>query len=346
VAIYSPGITNTAETLAWQLAFTGHRVTLVTDSSFGREGELATARARMAALKDVALCDVTAAPEPADWIVLTLSRRRRIRSQPLDAWIACARRTALLLEGPYHGWRERAREFLLAQPYCWWAAVVIRQHGGTSRNVYPFIARHRQYAPYIHPHIFCTSSLFENWRQGPAAEAQAGTHRFAFMGNREPAERAAVLDEIAGHFRTAHPELTWTGNPDSPADIFWLAHDRHSPVRGLAAGDYLALLRRATFCLCPAGWGGLWTHRTVESLGCGAIPILPGPEDYALDLRDGMNCIAVHRGRWADAIERAVRLSPAEVTLMRRAIAQLWRERLAPEVAARRQWTTLTGDSS
>ena len=116
----------------------------------------------------------------------------------------------------------------------------------------------------------------------------------------------------------------------------WVEYGNHesSGPRGLEPMEYMALLADMDFCISPPGWGLNWTHRTVEALVRGAIPIIEDPQLYSLGLRDGETCLLVKNNDWAEATRRALAMPAAEVLRMRRLVLALRAERLTMERAA------------
>jgi hypothetical protein len=68
-----------------------------------------------------------------------------------------------------------------------------------------------------------------------------------------------------------------------------------SVPRGIEPMDYVQVLSDMDFCLSPPGWDW-YTHRTVEALVRGSIPVIEDPQVYGLDLADGENCIVAGIG--------------------------------------------------
>jgi hypothetical protein len=105
---------------------------------------------------------------------------------------------------------------------------------------------------------------------------------------------------------------------------------------GLSPEKYLAALREMDFCICPAGWGGNWTQRVIESLCRGSIPILQDRHLYGLDLRDSVNCITVRDHDWYGSVMRALQLPLHKVQEIRRNVLDLRNTLLVPPVASHR----------
>ena len=83
------------------------------------------------------------------------------------------------------------------------------------------------------------------------------------------------------------------------------------------------------FTLCPPGYS-LITHRLVESLLRGSIPILNENEldIYNLGLEDGVNCISASPENWQETIKRCFNMSEDEIVAIRKNIQKLVTEQL------------------
>jgi hypothetical protein len=154
-----------------------------------------------------------------------------------------------------------------------------------------------------------------------------------FIGSRDPTQRGAILDTVRDLF------VQPSGEPRRPRpgkSMFWHEYPDANPV-GLGAEAFVDALGRSDFTLCPRGWS-LVTHRPVEALLRGSIPVLAREETdlYGFDLADGVNCIAVPRGQWPEAIARLTTLSEAAITRMRGNIRSMCRGALEyPAMSAR-----------
>lgn len=149
----------------------------------------------------------------------------------------------------------------------------------------------------------------QDWEPGAIRPVLAN-----FIGSCDPAQRGAILDTVRDFFVQA------LGEPRQPRpgkSMFWHEYPDANPV-GLGTEPFVAELGRSDFTLCPRGWS-LVTHRPVEALLRGSIPVLAREETdlYGFDLSDGVNCIAVPRGRWPEAIARLATFSEEEIARMR-----------------------------
>jgi hypothetical protein len=124
---------------------------------------------------------------------------------------------------------------------------------------------------------------------------------------------------------------------DSKNQAVWVEYGgpESSGTNALDQNVYLDVLTDMDFCISPPGWGW-YTHRTVEALVRGSIPILAEPDVYNLDLRDGENCIVVRNGDWRGGTRRALDMRESEVVRMRTCVLALRENSLLPDIVAER----------
>lgn len=141
-----------------------------------------------------------------------------------------------------------------------------------------------------------------------------------FLGSRDPQVRERILGSVEPYF-SRHGIVE--GGQVQGKSMRWLAYSDAQPA-ALSGQEFLAVLTDSDFTLSPPGYS-LVTHRPVEALLRGSIPVLNADELdlYDLDLRDGVNCIAVPAGGWPAAMERMLAKDEAEIQAMRRNIAAL-----------------------
>jgi hypothetical protein len=105
--------------------------------------------------------------------------------------------------------------------------------------------------------------------------------------------------------------------------------------------QWQATLRNCNFCVCPPG-GERKTHRVIESLLQGAIPILDCLDEYDIGLKHGVHCLVVRNGDWAGAIRQAILCEMTKIVEMRDAIRVLVQRHLNEEAMAKR-WLNKIG---
>lgn len=154
-------------------------------------------------------------------------------------------------------------------------------------------------------------------------------HRLNFMGSREPQARARILVDVEAALQKRNVTLART--PNEAADVVWLVA---APV---PEERFCGLLTESDYTLCPRGYSRL-THRVVEALLRGSIPVLQADELalYDLELTSGTNCIAVSPGHWGQAVAAALDADQADVVRMRTNILKMRESYLTIEVSNRR----------
>lgn len=334
VSFFYPRLNHLGETLAYYFIHQGYRPRIVTHMQGDGEHPTTLRRLQESGLVDVSEIDAPA--EASDLLVFPLVRAGQIPSA-FTRWREKARRAAFLSGGEYAGWKHRAREALRSWPHHMWAGKAIYLHAPASRLArFPFLLQKPVHVgAYIHPQLFFNDA----WRKVVFGSVFGETPRryaIGFIGCRNPAERARQLEGCARAIREkgiaiVDPE-TWKGGEGRPAAWFDYG-DEPGQRRGLEPMDYITLLTEMDFCISPSGYLG-WTHRTVEAVIRGAIPIIADPDFYNLDFKDGENAIIVKGNDWHDAVRRALALSADDVGAMRRRVLEL-REQLLPDVVAR-----------
>jgi hypothetical protein len=118
------------------------------------------------------------------------------------------------------------------------------------------------------------------------------------------------------------------------ADAVWIEYGDDEHHKALTSEQFISTLGEMDFCICPTGWAR-WTHRVIESLCRGAIPILQDTHLYGLGLVDGVNCILVKNNDWFDTVKQALNLPISTLEEMRRNVLAL-RAMLVPSAASHR----------
>ncbi len=160
--------------------------------------------------------------------------------------------------------------------------------------------------------------------------------RLNFMGSQQPARRSWILDEVrplvGGRLGYDDPRRACGG---STRNVYWHEYS-DSAGSGLGYREFVDVLTNSDFTLCPPGYS-LVTHRPIESLLRGSVPVLNAEElaMYDIGLRDGYNCLAVHGKDWAGTVERLLAFDEEQMTEMRRNIKCMEKEYLRYEATAR-----------
>jgi hypothetical protein len=155
-----------------------------------------------------------------------------------------------------------------------------------------------------------------------------------FSGNPEPQGRRTIIaavEEMLLASPTVHLVRDFKAVDNAlnhQQNVLWMVRaDPNDPqwaIRNdvIPPTEWPALLGSADFSLCPPGYEQK-THRVIESLLWGSIPILDCPVEYDLGLEDGVNCLVVKRGKWVKQVERALKMKWNDVQIMRQSIETL-----------------------
>lgn len=346
IGIYSDQVLQFIETCALFIAESDLcEVSVITQTDLSRFSESSEHRwscTRLLADPRIQLRDRNAEPTPLDWLLIHMECHKRVRNPRLDRWVRAAGRIGCLTVPELRAdLRGVVRELVRGFPYIMQARAVVLQVERGRRHPYFFVPRKAYFTPSTHPQ-FLTSPAY---RQAMFGERPSLTpfrrFRLGFIGNRQPPERDAVLRRIR-YWLERQPAIRLheefgpeTNEPDGSLDVLWIEYGDDDSRRGLPPDRYIDALDSLDFCLCPLGWGGNWTHRVVEALLRGAIPITENEDRYNLGLIDREHCIVVHGGDWEEAVERALKLTPECIAEMRRKISTLAEHRMHPRVAAR-----------
>lgn len=303
-------------TLAHALAHNGHAVEVrIADRERHSRAAWGSPQ-RIAAIAGVRVeVDSDAAPAPCDHLLVQghplLTRHPRL----LERLTAAAQHVTLITSGD----RSRPRRSALALQWREMRALgrrlarvrqVAYKDGFYAMDLFAPLRPRRVVGFDPHAKFLLNPSLFaalhaRDW--DPDAERPL---RANFLGSRDPAARDRILGSIEGYF---------TG-PLALPRMLWHAYTDAQPA-ALGQLEFVNALTDSDFTLAPPGYS-LVTHRPVEALLRGSIPVLHADELdlYDLGLVDGVNCIAVPSGQWPQAMERIAALPAAEVRRMRRRI--------------------------
>ena len=153
-----------------------------------------------------------------------------------------------------------------------------------------------------------------------------------FLGSLDPRRRAMAVERAHQPLAQdhVHEALAARGK-----EIFWHAYTDEAPA-ALGQQEYLDVLTRSDFTVSPPGYS-LVTHRPLEAMLRGSIPVLNDDEReiYGIGLEDGVNCVAVHEGRWDEAMERLLAFPEERIREMRGRIARMYQTHLEYNAASR-----------
>jgi hypothetical protein len=338
IGIYSREIDHFIETVATFLAWDGRfQVTLVISGEPFSDREHYWSLRRLVEAARVRI--ITWDEEPQQWDVLYLNgndlpcgERKRAR-----LWASRAGEIGWLSQELYGASRMQFLKAGIRRLRCTaWARRAMVRAAAAFHPCF-LICRTKFYSAYVHPQFFNRPDLLPSLREAGQRRRETRRYTFAFIGNREPEARGEILRSLRREFTETGCEVQdSTSAPPRPASVLvlWIEYGGEKDVRGLKPDEFLTTLEDVEFCLCPFGWGK-WSHRVVEALVAGAIPILEGESSYNRGLRDGVNCLVVHDGDWIEAVRRARAMPLGQRRAIRGNIYQLREAQLSPEVAAR-----------
>jgi hypothetical protein len=312
VTFFAPELCDAVETMAYFLATeeAACHVRLATKLEGGERTEHPWVLGRISQFGGIEIAPYDEMPKYSDVLVFYLVRHGRI-SNKFDPWRARAKSAVYLLasEGPV-SWPDWLRETVRSFPH------YLR-------------ARKITFRPYIHPGLIANSEWFKA-SLGPIDIDDRRRWRLGFLGNRQPPERIARLAQCKDAFVGAENRVNWHEYEHNYGGLELNRRARFEPIEPM---DYMRALSDMDFCVSPPGWGQQWTHRTIEALVRGAIPIIEDPQVYGLGLRDAENCIVARPDDWGAAVRRALDVSEAETRRMRRNVVALREEQLLPKRA-------------
>jgi hypothetical protein len=278
-------------------------------------------------------------PRALDVLFFRSSPLRR-RETRIGEWIKRAARVFAMSDlDSGCGWRELWYEFVRTLPFyrrCW---------GVLTRATYPRLHPLRLYTncryfpPGVHPQFTIDQALTAAMFSAPPEPTTRRDIAISFLGSRTPESRAAVLRRVRTRLSDKHrcPVVSAPGDlgpTENDCRAFWVEYDERDRSQALQPGQFVGILDRSSFALCPHGWGA-WTHRLTEATVRGAIPVAVANECRLLGLRDGVHAITVQRGDWEGAIDRALALTEQDRIAMRVELSKVVASRFTPETAAR-----------
>jgi hypothetical protein len=311
VTFFAPELCDAVETMAYFLRIEeACHVRLATRLEGDERTEHPWVLRRIRQFGGIEIAPYDGMPQHSDVLVFYLVRHGRI-SDNFAPWRARAKSAVYLLpsEGPV-SWPDWLRETVRSFPH------YLR-------------ARKITFRPYIHPALIANSEWFKA-SLGPIDIDDRRRWRLGFLGNRQPPERIARLAQCKDAFVGAENRVNWHEYEHNLGDWESNRRPRFEPLEQM---DYMRALSDMDFCVSPPGWGQQWTHRTIEALVRGSIPIIEDPQVYGLQLRDAENCIVAKPDDWGAAVRRALDLGEAEIRRMRRNVVALREEQLLPKRA-------------
>jgi hypothetical protein len=335
ITLFAPALNHTVETIAFYLRHgSSCRVRIVTNFEGDNTSEHPWALYRLERT-NCEIVQIGSPPRESNLFIFNLVRHGRVPNE-VTAWRAKSTETAFLLSGIfYEHYKDRLRELVRSWPHYFGASRAIYQRSRMARwQTFPF---YRQkpvyYSPYLHPQYFLPEELSNAF--GAVKRAEQRRFRLGFLGGQQPPRRSAQLAQCRQAIDEAGITIVRSnfGSSEGANKAAWLEIGGSETTVAVDPSEYLHILADMDFCVSPPGWGR-YSHRTVEAIVRGAVPILSDASAYDLDLRDGENCIIVSDGNWREATRRALVMSQSEVVRLRNSVLALREERVAPNIAA------------
>ena len=338
VTFFAPSLGHMIETMAYLLAHDDAcRVRVVTRTDGDERSEHPRCLNRLMSQGGIEIVDLESAAQPSDLLLFQLVVRHRMQAE-LPAWKALVRNAAFFpATNEFSSVGDRLRELVRSFPHYLGARFAVFPGRRPLSGRWQFLRQRPVfYAPFIHPQ-FLTNADWMAAATAPVRPQAYRRFRVGFLGNLQPPERSGQLAQchqalVDALVSIIGPDL----EPSSSKSAVWVIYGDGARSKGLDPRQYMAVLSDMDFCISPPGWGRNWTHRTVEALVRGAIPVLEDPELYDVGLKDGETCVLVRNGDWAEATRRALAIPDDEVIAMRCAALDLSQRNLTVERMAGR----------
>jgi len=322
ICMFAPRLYHAIETMGFYFSSTGHKVVFATQDGGDEKTEHPWSLRRIQDANHTVRL-TSDSPEHVDLLIADAFVDHKKYAADLARWSSASKQTAFLF--PHDGTtvKRRAGHFLRLWPQSFKAktSIFVGDRRMTADTASPAFQRRAFYLPYIHPQLFTEERLrrvFDDF-----SDVGSRPYSIGFIGNRNPPERGRDLKECQEAISKANAKVIWIDYGD----------DGHS--NALSPEDYIDTLGEMDFCICPAGWDGNWTHRVIESICRGAIPILPDPHLYGLSLHDSVTCLIVENN-WASTISRALCLPTSRIRQMRQNLREMRERLLIPSAVAKR----------
>lgn len=347
IGIYTASISHFIETVIYWLTSSQEiKVLLITPSiSQGGEHPWCLKRIHQYSTETknllIEVVDPSSQVQQTDYIYISLSGKTPLFRWQLNRWVLKASHIGLLSRSNYKSLKQSFKELAYGFPYYFAAKSILFQISSQDWHPYFFISQQSFYSPSVHPQLI----INPEYRSLAFDSEIASTKRnfkFLFLGNRNPIERMQVLQNIKQKLNEIANPIYFEKYADHPqisldrTNLLWLEYGDEGSQRGLKPPEYLSALHQTDFCICPLGWGGNWTHRVIEAILCGAIPILEDEKRYNIGLVHLDNCIVVKHNDWQTAVEQAYQLNFEKIIAMRIKLKQLKEQDLLPQKASYR----------
>jgi hypothetical protein len=346
IGIYTASINHFIETAVYWLTSSQDIKVLLITPSMSQGGEHPWCLKRLdqysteAKNLPVEVVDPSSQAQQTDYMYISLPGKTPLLSWQLNRWVFKANNLGLLSHSDYKSMKQSFKELAYGFPYYLAAKSILFQIPTQDWHPYFFIQQRSYYSPSVHPQLIVNPEYRSLIFEAEIVSQEARNFKFLFLGNRNPTERRQVLQNVRQKLDEITNPIYFEEYADHPQvfldriNVLWLEYGDEGSRRGLKPPEYLSALHQTDFCICPLGWGGNWTHRVIEAIVCGAIPILEDAGRYNIGLVHLDNCIEVKDNNWQTAVEQAYRLDTEKIMAMRLRLKQLREQCLLPQKAS------------
>ncbi|AFZ44917.1 Exostosin family protein [Halothece sp. PCC 7418] len=244
---------------------------------------------------------------------------------------------------PRNIWHQ-IKEFIKLFPLSSQLNKVFLADGFYSFDFYSAIAQRELVGIDVHSNFLENQELYEKLFAFQWQPQNKRKYQFNFIGNRSPNWRTQIINQIRGKLEKQQFSLTTDPEfADNSSNMLWIEYgDEPGEKRGVSPQEYIQCLLDSDFTLCPPGYSRL-THRVVEALVLGSIPVLHEEEleIYDLSLKDGYNCLAVKNQNWLASIEKIMTMNQVQIESMRKNILTMKESYLTDKAFCKRLKTKM-----
>lgn len=320
VCIFAPSLNHEFETIGFYFRTSGANVIFVSQADGDDRSEHPRSLRRVQ--QTYCLRSISDAPDRTDLLISDAFIDPRYMPQ-CARWASHASELAFLFPDRGTTLKRRLGHLVRSWPHSISArmAIFFGDRRLSLDTLSPAFQKRTFFPPYLHPQLFSGNTLRQVFARVDANLSRR--YSIGFMGNKNPKERSVALTE-------SQRAIDQAGAPS-----FWIEYGDNEHQAALTPEHFISALDEMDFCICPAGWSN-WTHRVIESLCRGAIPILPYPHLYGLGLRHSVNSISVRGADWYGSVRHALGLPADTVREMRKNVLDLREALLVPAAASQR----------
>jgi len=328
--------------VAKALSSAGHNIHIYFDAPDHDETSVNKNRLRLLRIPRVTVLsdnDVIAQKNKYDRLIIQMFPRPHVMEscQMVHPLAECAKRITLISAG------DRSRYWRTAYKMQWkelrafgkWIMRIDRivyKDGFHPFDLFALIKSRRALGFNIHSAFMDDEYKFTYIQKQDWKPAATRPYSINFMGSQDPDRRKRIIDNIRPLFVAS--EQSTNKNSTHKANV-WNEFSDEKP-NALEPIEFVDVLSNSDFTLCPPGYS-LITHRLIESLLRGSIPIL---NEYELDiynigLKDGINCISAVSDNWHATTERCFAMEEKEIIAIRQNISSLVKKHLLYPVSSK-----------